>query len=120
MVEKRNPPPGIRKFIDHEVIVVPNRLKKAVRIAGAEEPDPVSAAEEALEQLSVQFESWMSDECEQLDRARKRVHAEGYTDEARQSLFRAAHDIKGHAATFGFPTAADVAESLCRLIEETP
>jgi HPt (histidine-containing phosphotransfer) domain-containing protein len=120
MAEKRNLPPGIMKFSDHEVIVVPNRLKKAVRIADAEEPDPVSAAEEALEQLSAQFESWMGDECDQLDRARKRVHAEGFTEAARQTLFRAAHDIKGHAATFGFPTTADVAESLCRLIEQAP
>ena len=32
----------------------------------------------------------------------------------------AAHDIKGEAATFGYPLAADVAENLCRLIEHTP
>jgi HPt (histidine-containing phosphotransfer) domain-containing protein len=122
MAEKRDLPSGITKFSDHEVIVVPNRLKKAVRvvIAGAPDSDPVAAAEEALEQLSTQFDSWMGDECDQLDRARQRVHAEGFTDVARQSLFRAAHDIKGHAATFGFPTAADVAESLCRLIEQAP
>jgi HPt (histidine-containing phosphotransfer) domain-containing protein len=35
-------------------------------------------------------------------------------------LFRAAHDIKGQAATFGFPLVAPVANSLCRLIEHTP
>ena len=35
-------------------------------------------------------------------------------------LFRAAHDIKGEASTFGFPAVAGVAESLCRLIEHTP
>jgi chemotaxis protein histidine kinase CheA len=122
MAEKRDLPSGITKFSDHEVIVVPNRLKKAVRVvvAGAADSDPVAAAEKALEELSTQFESWMGDECEQLDRARQRVHAEGFTDAARQSLFRAAHDIKGHATTFGFPTAADVAESLCRLIEQAP
>ena len=35
-------------------------------------------------------------------------------------LFRAAHDIKGQAATFGYPLVAPVADSLCRLIEHTP
>jgi HPt (histidine-containing phosphotransfer) domain-containing protein len=35
-------------------------------------------------------------------------------------LFRAAHDIKGEAATFGYPLVAPVADSLCRLIEHTP
>src|SRR5262249_51708372 len=33
--------------------------------------------------------------------------------------FRAAHDIKGQAVTFGFPLVAEVASGLCRLIEET-
>jgi chemotaxis protein histidine kinase CheA len=41
------------------------------------------------------------------------------TDVTRQVLFRTAHDIKGHATTFGYPMAADVADSLCRLIEHT-
>jgi hypothetical protein len=35
-------------------------------------------------------------------------------------LFHAAHDIKGEAATFGFPAVAAPANSLCRLIEHTP
>lgn len=110
--------PSVTKFADHEVIVPPNRLKKAVKRPGDRDGnDPLTEAEVALEQLSAQFQSWMGDECDELDRARKRVHAEGLTEDARQTLFRAAHDIKGHGATFGYPMAADVAESLCRLIE---
>jgi HPt (histidine-containing phosphotransfer) domain-containing protein len=35
-------------------------------------------------------------------------------------LFHAAHDIKGEAATFGFPLLTAAADSLCRLIEHTP
>jgi HPt (histidine-containing phosphotransfer) domain-containing protein len=35
-------------------------------------------------------------------------------------LFHAAHDIKGEAATFGYPAVASAADSLCRLIEHTP
>ena len=37
MAEIRNDTPGITKYSDHEVIVTPNRLKKAVRRAGADE-----------------------------------------------------------------------------------
>jgi hypothetical protein len=110
--------PGIIKFADHEVIVPPNRLKKAVKRPGDDDQrDPLTDAEEALELLSVQFQTWMDDECAQLDRARRLVNAQGFTGETRQTLFRAAHDIKGHGATFGYPMAADVADSLCRLIE---
>jgi HPt (histidine-containing phosphotransfer) domain-containing protein len=36
------------------------------------------------------------------------------------ALFHAAHDIKGQAATFGYPAVASAADSLCRLIEHTP
>ena len=48
------------------------------------------------------------------------VRREGLTKKTHNELFRAAHDIKGEAATFGYPAVAPVAESLCRLLEHTP
>lgn len=48
------------------------------------------------------------------------IARDGLNGENREELFRAAHDIKGGAATFGFPTAAAAAESLCRIIEHAP
>ncbi len=44
----------------------------------------------------------------------------GLTKATKETLFHAAHDIKGEAATFGFPLVALAADSLCRLIEHTP
>jgi chemotaxis protein histidine kinase CheA len=118
MTETKHDKPGITKYADHEVIVVPNRLKKkALRHAATDEPDPLTDAEVALEELSAQFGSWMEDECRALEEARQLVHRQGLTDASRQTLFRAAHDIKGHGATFGYPMASDVADSLCRMIE---
>jgi chemotaxis protein histidine kinase CheA len=118
MAEFKPDRPGVTKYADHEVIVVPNRLKKKVlRHAASGEPDPLTDAEQALEELSEQFGSWMEDECRALEEARQHVHWKGMTEEARQTLFRAAHDIKGHGTTFGYPMAADVADSLCRMIE---
>ena len=35
-------------------------------------------------------------------------------------LFRASHDIKGDAATLGFPLAGRLAGSLCRLLDHAP
>jgi chemotaxis protein histidine kinase CheA len=110
--------PAVKSFADHEVITPPNRLQGAVGRA-IDGDDPVARAEAALAQLSVEFSSWMHDECEQLDRARRDVRQNGMTAQPRAALFRAAHDIKGQAATLGFPLVAAVAESLCRLIEET-
>jgi HPt (histidine-containing phosphotransfer) domain-containing protein len=112
---------AVRTFGDHEVIVPENKLRKAV----AKEPpaagdDPVARAEKALAELSGEFGSWMDAECERLDAARRRVKTEGFDDRTLEGLFHAAHDLKGQAATFGFPAVASAADSLCRLIELTP
>jgi HPt (histidine-containing phosphotransfer) domain-containing protein len=62
----------------------------------------------------------MDSECERLDAARRAIKAKGFNKATREALFLAAHDIKGQAATFGYPEVAASADSLCRLIEHTP
>lgn len=120
MAQDQNEKPTVASYADHEVITPPNRLQKAVAIAKPAGFDPIARAEEALGNLASEFSGWMNQECEQLDEARQKVKAEGFAEETRDTLFRAAHDIKGEAATFGYPLVAPPAESLCRLIEHTP
>jgi len=120
MAQDKNDAPTVATYTDHEVIVPPNRLQKAVALAKPAGFDPVASAEKALGDLASEFSDWMKRECEQLDQARQQVKAKGLAEETRGTLFRAAHDIKGEAATFGFPLAAPPADSLCRLIEHTP
>lgn len=110
--------PAVATYADHEVITPPHALMTAVTPA-IEGDDPVARAEAALAQLSSEFSGWMNEECDQLDRARQKAHEGGMSAQPREALFRAAHDIKGQAATLGFPLVAAVAESLCRLIDET-
>lgn len=113
---------AVTTFADHEVIVPPNKLKKAVvRVKpDAVDFDPVASAEAALAELAGEFAVWMEHECTRLDAARSAIHAAGINDASRDTLFHAAHDIKGQAETFGFPLVAPVADSLCRLIEHMP
>ena len=120
MAQDRNDRPTVATYADHEVIVPPNRLKKAVAVAKPAGFDPVARAEEALGNLASEFAEWMDGECTKLDEARRVVRTEGFAEEIRDALFRCAHDIKGEAATFGFPLVAAPADSLCRLIEHTP
>jgi HPt (histidine-containing phosphotransfer) domain-containing protein len=120
MAQDRNDRPTVATYADHEVIVPPNRLKKAVAVAKPAGFDPVAQAEEALDGLASEFADWMDRECAKLDEARQLVKTEGFAEETRSALFRCAHDIKGEAATFGFPLVAPPADSLCRLIEHTP
>lgn len=108
-------------FADHQVITQPNPLRKMIRrVADDDKDDPVARAEAALAGLSGEFKNWMAVECERLGAAHAAIVRDGFTATTREELFRAAHDIKGDAATFGFPTAAAAAESLCRIIEHAP
>lgn len=114
---------AIATYGDHEVIVPENKLRKAIIAKGREgdtDDDAVARAEEALADLSGEFGAWMDTECERLDKARQAVSADGFTKATKEALFRASHDIKGQAATFGYPAVASAANSLCRLIEFTP
>lgn len=112
--------PVVTTYGEYEVIVPSNPLRKVVSEATDPEDDPVGRAEKALAELAPQFSNWMDQECERLDLARHAVKAKGFTQQTHSDLFLAAHDIKGEAATFGFPALAAAADSLCRLIEHTP
>jgi HPt (histidine-containing phosphotransfer) domain-containing protein len=111
----------IKTFADHHVITQPNPLRKVLRrLTKADREDPVARAEKALAGLSGEFKKWMAIEADRLSAAHAVILKHGFTDETREELFRAAHDIKGDAATFGYPSAGAAAESLCRIIEHAP
>jgi HPt (histidine-containing phosphotransfer) domain-containing protein len=108
----------VATYGDHEVIRPENKLRKAVSSTPyAPSDNPVARAKLALAELSSEFSSWMDIECERLDKARCTIVVGGFTEASKNDLFHAAHDIKGQAATFGFPLVALAADSLCRLIE---
>lgn len=111
----------VKSFGTHHVITQPNPLRKMLlRVPESDLDDPVGRAEKALAGLSGEFKEWMTIEADRLSAAHATVMREGFNDKTREELFRAAHDIKGDAATFGYPSAAAAAESLCRIIEHAP
>jgi HPt (histidine-containing phosphotransfer) domain-containing protein len=113
---------AVAKYGDHEIIVPENKLRAAISKTSSEDgsEDPIARAEKALAELSSEFATWMDSECGRLDDARCDIVRNGFTHSNKEALFRAAHDIKGEAATFGYPAVASAAESLCRLIEHAP
>ncbi|WP_407118710.1 Hpt domain-containing protein [Bradyrhizobium sp. LMG 9283] len=111
----------VKAFATHQVITQPNPLRKVLRrVEEKDMDDPVGRAERALASLASEFKDWMAIEVERLSAAWTAVQKDGFTKKLRDELFHAAHDIKGDAATFGFPSAAGIAESLCRVIEHAP
>ncbi|MPZ39741.1 MAG: Hpt domain-containing protein [Rhizobiales bacterium] len=121
MAKVRPKKPSVATFGDYEMITPANELRKAVsEVADRDSDDPVARAEDALAQLSSEFSAWMDSESDRLDAVRRSIKSTGFNKTTRDALFRAAHDIKGEAATFGYPFVASSADSLCRLIEHTP
>jgi len=119
----KNKPPAldVKAYASHHVITQPNPLRKVLRRVPAQDlDDPIARAEKALAGLSGEFKAWMLVEADRLSAAHAAILKNGFTERNSEELFRAAHDIKGDAATFGHPAAAAVAESLCRIIEHAP
>ncbi|HKU04686.1 MAG TPA: Hpt domain-containing protein [Bradyrhizobium sp.] len=111
----------VKTYATHHVIMQPNPLREVLRrVSDDDRDDPVARAEKALEGLSGEFKTWMAIEADRLSAAWDAIGNTGFNDETRGELFRAAHDIKGDAATFGFPSAGAAANSLCRIIEHAP
>ena len=121
MAKDKSPTLQIETFADHQMITQPNPLRKVLRRVLDKDPDdPIARAEKALAGLSGEFKNWMSIEADRLAAAHAAILKHGFTNFTREELFRAAHDIKGDAATFGYPSAGAAAESLCRIIEHAP
>jgi len=121
MAKEKPPALNVQAFADHHVITQPNPLRRVMKRVDEEDTDdPVARAEQAMAGLSGEFNDWMRIECERLAAAHAAILKHGFSADTSGELFHAAHDIKGDAATFGFPTAAAAAESLCRIIEHAP
>jgi Hpt domain len=102
---------------NHTVIEPVDKLKKLALISGT--PEDIAAhiakAEDALSILKQEFGGWMEREVERLESALTIFLAAPITERA--SFFRAIHDIRGQAGTFGFPIAGRIADNLCRLLD---
>ena len=123
MGKRKRDDAAVEVYPDHEVISPPHKLRKAVVRAdktASIDLDAIARAEEALKVLSIDFDDWMQIECDRLEAERLRCNENGYTDIQTGDFFLAAHDIKGEAATFGYPLVGHVAFRLCRLLEHTP
>jgi len=99
-----------------ELFMPPNMLKAKVG-GGGFDAAALTRAEAAMDQLKGEFTAWAGDDVKALATALKTFNASG-DDAARAALTRAAHDIRGQAATFGYPMMARMAVSLVRLLAE--
>ena len=104
-----------------ELFMPPNMLKAKVGGGGFATLDmaAINRAEAAMEGLKGEFASWAEDDVKRLVAAREAFAAAPDANN-RAALLRAAHDMKGQAATFNYPLIARVAGSLSRMIGDLP
>lgn len=103
-----------------ELFMPPNMLKAKVGGGlGGVDMAALKRADAAMESLSSEFSGWLASDVKALVDAHAR-HAADASAQTRAAFLRAAHDIKGQAATFNFPLMARVAASLSRLLGEMP
>ncbi len=110
---------GIEIGTDAEFMTPPSDLRKKVKQRAPKpgDKDPVAEAEAALARMATSFDDWMSEETQRLAELWTAADLTDFEIETRDAFYRAAHDIKGQAATMGFPMAGRIAGSLCRLLD---
>jgi chemotaxis protein histidine kinase CheA len=104
-----------------ELFMPPNILKAKVgggTVTGLDMA-AMRRAETAMEAIKSEFSTWAASDVEKLMAARARF-AKTPDAPSRAALLRAAHDMKGQAATFNYPMIARVSGSLSKLAGELP
>lgn len=100
------------------LVKFPTALQRKVGRVGPVDPVLVARAEAALERLSVNFGPWLAEEILHLAAVRASVRVSGFNAETAASLNIRVHELKSLGATYGFPLVTQIADSLCRLIED--
>ena len=97
----------------------PEPVEQAVKTTPAPTEDLASLAEDAVDSLSSQFESWMQMDLDQLVASWQAAQKAGATADHYRAVFTAAHNIRGAANSYGYPAIARLCGSLSRLLSET-
>ncbi len=100
-----------------EIITPPNVLK--AKLGGPlnlNSEEVIARAERALQNLSHGFDDWLDEELCRVEVAWEKAKDLTDRDTQLSELHGRAHDLKGLAATYGYPLITRYAASLCRLL----
>ncbi|MCX7340673.1 MAG: hypothetical protein NT037_09130 [Hyphomicrobiales bacterium] len=115
-----NDPTHKPDWVDHgtHTVIAPVRdlAERAMTGGGARDVDAMLAkAEQNLASLKKDFPEWMATEFASLEEAWDNF--KGKAPSSKALLFRKVHDMRGQAATLGYPLAGRAADSLCKLMD---
>ena len=103
----------------HQVINPPNTLRAKVPKTGGPGLDKMTAdAAAALREINGNYEVLVRDDLRRIDDAISRAERSPLAASKEMDVIAfISHDIKGQAATLGYPLLTAIAQSLCRFIE---
>ena len=101
-----------------QVIKPPNTLQAKIPKTGGPSVDEMTAAaDSALREIKDNYEAVVQAELRKIDKAISRaMEMPAKAANALQEIFDISHDIKGQAASLGYPLLTEIAQSLCRFI----
>jgi hypothetical protein len=112
--------PSSPRLADGEFEMIPADMRLQGRALRAGSPAEIARlladAENALGALRGEFDRWLETESERLGALLDDFRAEP-TKAFLDQLYRALHDLRGNAPTFGNPLAARIADAACKLID---
>jgi len=102
-----------------QVIQIPNTLRAKVGgKLGTLDQAALAKAEEALSSLAGQFDAWLEDELNKLEKAQETIRTEGMTEKNAEALYFRCHDLKGLGTTYGYPLITRIAGSVCKMLDD--
>lgn len=108
----------------YEVIHTKNTLRAQALVYSKSQSvvdeDAIARAEGAMQRLAGEFNQWMETELARLLEAWAAFKLDAGNPMLFAPFHRCVHDIKGQAATFGYPLAGHAADSLSALLEKLP
>lgn len=112
----RKPARGEKNY--YEVIQPPKTLRRVIvpGRSSAIDVEAIDRASQALEQLSENFATWLKDDIDRLVNA-ARTTDENMSAEQLDTVYRSAHDLRANGHAYGQPRIAQLADSLCVVLE---
>ena len=103
-----------------EVIKPPDTISKRVKLGGpnAVKLEGLTANEEQfVESIASNYLEFFRKDLQILSGAFVSLASAPQSNEAKETIYTASHDIKGQAGSFGFDLITGIADQLCRFIE---
>lgn len=82
-------------------------------------PEMEEQAEEAFDALAEEFEGWMRNDLEKMRDAWRVAQKPHATADDYRTLYTCAHNIRGAATSYGYPSVSRLCGSLCTLLSAT-